>query len=263
LYSGRTYTLSDHQGDSSGYFQLIRDLADRCLEIIPGDEKLRAWVRDACSWWRDIPGIVSNRSGSTRVIHILEESLSPFLTGIDEHLKHLSLAGRLDRILRMRRKQYFLSMLEIELTNRINADQFRRASWKMALIAHCLRDYHSSCSAMSGEIEEQCAQCNEKCFVSQGSGVMERFGVTPYISVTMDHRRLLGGLREEHPDMGVLGIACVPELVAGLRLCERMDIPAVGVPLDVNRCSRWMGRCLETTFNLQELVELVKPGSRV
>jgi hypothetical protein len=91
---------------------------------------------------------------------------------------------------------------------------------------------------------------------------MERFGCHTYISVSMDHRRLFKRLKREHPDMGVLGIACVPELVAGLRLCEGIGIPAVGVPLDANRCSRWFGQCLETSFNLEELERLTKTNTR-
>ena len=63
--------------------------------------------------------------------------------------------------------------------------------------------------------------------------------------------------------MGVLGIACIPELVSGLRLCDRLGIPAVGVPLDANRCARWFGESLETTFNLEELERILKsvPGT--
>ena len=74
----------------------------------------------------------------------------------------------------------------------------------------------------------------------------------------MEHRSLFKKLRVRHPDMGVLGIACIPELVSGLRLCEELKIPAVGVPLDANRCSRWLGESLETTFNLEELERLIK-----
>ncbi len=75
----------------------------------------------------------------------------------------------------------------------------------------------------------------------------------------MDHRRLFKHLMSEHPGMGVLGVACIPELVTGLRLCERLGIPAVGVPLDANRCSRWLVECLETTVNVGELERLIRP----
>jgi hypothetical protein len=63
------------------------------------------------------------------------------------------------------------------------------------------------------------------------------------------------GLR--YGGMGVLGIACVPELVMGMRLCESLNVPAVGVPLDANRCSRWLEECLETTYSLKELERLI------
>jgi hypothetical protein len=208
---------------------------------------------------------LSIHSGSRidRIVRILDEGLTPFLTGIDEHLRHLSLSDRLDRTLRMKKRKYLLAMLEIELTNRINVERFRRASWKMALIAHCLRDFRENCRSLPGEIEEQCAGCDEGCFLHKGSDVVGGNGIIPYISVSMDHDRLFKYLITEHSDMGVLGIACVPELVVGLRLCERIGIPAVGVPLDANRCSRWFGRDLETTFNLEELERIVKtvPGS--
>lgn len=77
----------------------------------------------------------------------------------------------------------------------------------------------------------------------------------------MEHRSLFKNLRTKHPQMGVLGIACIPELVAGLRLCEGLGIPAVGIPLDANRCSRWLGESLETTFSLEELERLIKASN--
>lgn len=258
-FPGRTYTLTDCSGDSSAYFQLIRGLTDYCLSVIPGEETLRNRVRAASSWRRVIPDIIGSRDDLNRIVRVLEEGLSPFLKGIDEHLGHLSLSDRLDRTLRMEKAQYFLAMLEIELTNRINKERFRCASWRMALIAHCLRDFRESCRSLSGKVEEQCAMCDDECYLNRGSEVVQRCGVVPYISVSMDHDRLFKVLKTEHPDMGVLGIACVPELVVGLRLCERIGIPAVGVPLDANRCSRWFGQDLETTFNLEELERLVKP----
>jgi hypothetical protein len=154
-------------------------------------------------------------------------------------------------------------MLEIELTNRINGEEFRKTRWRMALIAHCLRDFRETCRARPGDIEESCARCDGSCLVRQGSEIMQQFGMAPYISVTMDHKKLFKGLKNLHPDMGVLGIACVPELVTGLRLCERLGIPAVGLPLNANRCSRWMTQCLETNFSLEELDKLLKsvPGT--
>jgi len=73
----------------------------------------------------------------------------------------------------------------------------------------------------------------------------------------MDLERLFKEIKAEHHSVGALGIACVPELVAGMRLCIKLGIPAVGIPLDANRCARWMNKTSESSFNLRELEELI------
>jgi len=195
----------------------------------------------------------------TKILHELDHVLSPFLSGLDDHLGSLSLTDRMDKTIRTTREQYLLYMLEIELTNRINREKFSGAPWRMGLIAHCLRDFRVSCRSTRGDVEDVCTHCDPECFVNLGSELLKRYQIHPYISVSMDHSRLFKHLLSEHSEMGVLGIACIPELVEGMRLCEGLGIPAVGVPLDANRCSRWMGEDLETTFNLEELEKLIKP----
>jgi hypothetical protein len=183
--------------------------------------------------------------------------LLPFLPGVDEHLKNMSVADRFDRTIRTTLRQYLFYMLEIELVNRINRDRFSNAQWRMALIAHCLRDFRKDCWSTRGDVEDICTRCTPECHVKLGAELLERHGIHPYISVSMDQRRLFKHLANKHPGMGVLGIACIPELVEGLRLCERLGIPAVGIPLDANRCSRWLAKCGETTFSLKELERLI------
>ena len=203
--------------------------------------------------------MISRRIGSAgKIIRDLEDALAPFLSGVDEHLRTLSLADRLDSTIRTSKEQYLLYMLEIELTNRISRESFMDAPWRMALIAHCLRDFRPGCRSARGDVEDVCTHCDQDCYVNMGSVLLAKYGIHPYISVSMDHRRLFKHLKGEHSGMGVLGIACIPELVQGLRLCEGMGIPAVGIPLDANRCSRWLEECLETTFSLEELNKLIK-----
>ena len=152
MFPGRTYTLTDHKGDSNPYHRLVRDLADRFLEIKPGETALREKIRTASNW----KGFLKSSPGSQRfvrkILQDLEIVLSPFLTGIDEHLRSLSIGDRLDPTIRTSRKQYLLYMLEIELTNRINREGFLKAPWRMALIAHCLRDFRVHCRSKPGYI---------------------------------------------------------------------------------------------------------------
>jgi len=260
LNTGRTYTLTDQKGDSTQYYRLVRELADRFLEIIPDAVALREGIRTV-STWKNLLRIFSRRERHVRkILQELDNVMTPFLSGVDEHLRSLSMADRFDQTIRTTREQYLLYMLEIELINRINRDNFSKAPWRMALIAHCLRDFRKSCRSRPGDIEDQCTHCDLDCYVHMGSELLERYQIHPFISVSMDHRRLFKHLIDEHPEMGVLGIACIPELVEGMRLCERLGIPAVGIPLDANRCSRWLGECLETTYNVGELEKLIKPS---
>lgn len=259
MISGRTYTLNETEGESTSYYRLVRELTDRLVERSHGVTDLRDRIR-AASKWRGIPGVASRRKGQMRmVLQDLDRVLTPYLTEVEEHIRSLSLADRFDRTMRTNRDQYLLYMLEIELTNRINRKGFSGSPWRMALIAHCLKDFRKNCRAISEGLEEQCAHCDPGCYVNSGSELFKRYGIHPFISVSMDHRKLFKTLKARHPGMAVVGIACIPELVMGMRLCEGMAIPAVGVPLDANRCSRWLGECLETTYSLEELERLVKP----
>ena len=258
MISGRTYTLKESEGGSTSYYRLVRELTDRLVEKAQGVTDLRDRIRTA-STWRGMPGLSSRRRGPIRkILQDLDLVLTPYLTGVEEHLRSLSLADRFDRTMRTNRDQYLLYMLEIELTNRINRKGFSESPWRMALIAHCLKDFRKNCRARSEDLEEQCAHCDPGCYVNSGSELLKHYGVHPFISVSMDHRKLFKTLKALHPGMAVVGIACIPELVMGMRLCDGMAIPVVGVPLDANRCSRWLGECLETTYSLEELERLVK-----
>jgi hypothetical protein len=73
----------------------------------------------------------------------------------------------------------------------------------------------------------------------------------------MDLDKLFKKIKSKHESAGALGIACVPELAMGMRLCIKLGIPPIGIPLDANRCARWMKKAHENFFNIQELEKLV------
>jgi hypothetical protein len=80
----------------------------------------------------------------------------------------------------------------------------------------------------------------------------------PYIWMEAGRRKLFKGSMASRGSLAVLGIACIPELVAGMRLCRRYGLPVVGIPLDANRCKRWFGRFRDNSVNLEKLEDLVK-----
>jgi hypothetical protein len=257
---GKTYSLFADDGGSENYFIEIKRLANLFLERCPDAKKLLGLIRKAGKrpFLARLKISRPERQLLDFVRETLRQSLSLYTRKVSEHLQTLPLCRRTDPTLTTTEEQYHLYMLEIELVNRLYRQEFKRAQFKFALLAHCLRDFRPACRSVPGDIEAVCRGCTEDCLIHLGSVLLEKYGIKPYISVEMDQERLFRRLKQEHPSIGALGIACVPELAQGMRLCLKLGIPAVGIPLNANRCARWLSQAHETSFNLEQLEELLK-----
>lgn len=258
---GKTYSLFGGDTDTDQYYGFIAGLTDQLLELCDSEKTLLAIIQRAGGSGSLIkmPSFnVADRRILRDIRKTLKASLSAYTSEVKQHLKSLPLSQRFDHILRTREYQYHLYMIEIELVNRIYRDDFRRSDYKFALIAHCLRDFRPECKSVAGDYESICRRCTRACYVHLGSALLEKYGIHPYISVSIDLEKLFRQIKAEHDHVGALGIACVPELAQGMRLCIKMKIPPLGIPLDANRCARWMNQCRESSFNLKELEKLIK-----
>jgi hypothetical protein len=185
-------------------------------------------------------------------------SLSIYTKEVKNHLKHMSIFDRFDSTLRTTEEQYHLYMLEIELVNRIYKHAFKSCAYKFALLPHCLRDFRLKCLSAPGDIEYICKGCTKGCYIHLAGKLLKKYNIDPYISMRMDQDKLLKEVKAKHQSVGVLGIACIPELARGMRLSIRLGIPPVGIPLDANRCARWMGKAYESSINLKTLEKLIQ-----
>jgi hypothetical protein len=148
-------------------------------------------------------------------------------------------------------------MLEIELTNRIFVAQFRASERRLAFLPHCLRDLSADCLAAQRDLDYVCKGCTNECNVNQVSKALRHHGVKPYIWMTANLRALFRKMNKDGESLGVLGIACIPELVRGMRMCRKYGIPVVGIPLDANRCARWWGEFHWNSVNFKMLESLL------
>jgi len=258
---GKTYSLYGPYTDTDQYYSVIRNLTNLFLERCPDEKELLIHIQKAGSDNSFINRIKRGRANKSLISFIrdkLKESLSVYTTGVKEHLKTLPLSKRFDEILRTKEFQYHLYMIEIELVNRIYKEPFKHSTYKFSLIAHCLRDFRPRCESVEGNYESVCKGCTKDCFIHLGSILLKKYGIQPYISVSMDLEKLFKKIKNEHQNAGALGIACVPELASGMRLCIKLGIPSVGIPLDANRCARWMRKAHESSFNMKELENLLR-----
>jgi len=256
--AGKTYSLFGSDLSTEPYYDRVRRLADELLRSVPGEESLLALIRKAGGRERLLARVARREDGSVRssILRLLGNALSQYTTNVRTHLKGLSIRSVTDRRLRTTEEQYHLHMLEIELVNRVHRDRFRQCDFRIALLPHCLRDFRGECRSVPGDLDSVCAGCSETCSLHRVSAILREAGVHPYIWRNAELPTLFRRL-EGRGTFGVLGIACIPELAWGMRACMKRKIPVVGIPLDANRCMRWMGQFEETSVNLERLSELV------
>ncbi len=258
VISGKTYSLFGAGVSTDKYFDTIRTIADDLLQVCPDQRLLLFHVQKANGMkFRKKSDIDFDNALIARVGKALYEPLQPYTSGVEEHLRKITITQKFDEIIGTHEEGYHLYMLEIELVNRIYRGAFKASKYKFALMAHCLRDFRLGCGSVPGDKEYICKACTEDCFINLGSQLLRKYGIDPYISITIDQEKLFKKLKAGHPDIGALGIACVLELAQGMRLCIKLGISPVGIPLSANRCTRWMKQAHETSFNLEELENLL------
>jgi hypothetical protein len=259
-FVGKTYSLYGADSNSDGFYEHLRAVTDTCLVRSRNPGELLSTVRRLSRNKSTLRRIVREEVNCTIesfLIHALREQFSSLTTAVSGHLKSLSLTQRWDRTLATSEEQYHVYMLEIELTNRLNSRAFRERTMKLAFLPHCLRDLAADCQSTRRGEDYVCKGCSQRCSVNAVSKLLRRHGMVPYIWMTANLRSLFRRLKKEGKHPGVLGIACIPELVSGMRVCSRAGVPVLGIPLDANRCARWWGEFHSNTVNLQQLERLL------
>jgi len=255
---GKTYSLFGRGTSTDEYYDLIRHLVDECLERYNSKEEfLKELQRNSIR--KRMLRRAREGDGDPNLAWLLgrvSPALSEYTPLVNQHLDNLPLRKVRDRRLWTTEEQYHLYMLEIELVNRINQKNFIACERRIAFLPHCLKDFKNGCKSTMGDIDYVCRRCSETCFLNRVSTLLRENGVDAYIWMGTDLKKLKG-LSHSGGGIGGLGIACVPELVMGMRESSRLGLPSVGVPLNANRCARWMGDFYDNSVSLERVVELV------
>jgi len=257
---GKTYSLFGNSDSTEVYYQLIASLADKILENNPDISSIIEILIRYSSKKRYLQKILRNPVRDELIsdwINLIDSELKQFTQKTEEHLKDLSFTKTFDRRLATTREQYHLYMLEIELTNRMNSLTFKNSDTKIALTPYCLQNFMVSCKAAKKEFDYQCKSCSSVCFQNHAGSILKKNNIEPFIWMGGSIKELAKSTFKNDQSFGILGIACIPELVWGIRKCNKYNIPVVGIPLNANRCIRWFGEFFPNSINLDELGKLV------
>ncbi len=258
---GKTYSLFGDSTNTSDYYRLIGRLADEITARFDPGELLAA-LNKIAPRQRSVQKLASAADDSSPVAYFINHlagELKPYTKNTAAHLRELPLLKRYrDRRLGTTEEQYHLYMLEIELTNRRNRDAFLAADRKISLQPYCLQDFSVKCKALKSGPGHRCRSCSKLCRQNHLSRLLSENNVEPYIWSGTGLPQLVRETVKSGRTLGVVGIACVPELAAGMRMMGKYGLPVVGLPLNANRCIRWYGEFHPNSVDMQQLERLVQ-----
>lgn len=255
---GKTYSLFGRSTSTDEYYRVIHELACDCVHRYPDTEDFLRRLRRA-SARKGLLRKARDGAGDPVLVNILRAVgpvLAEYTPLVRQHLDSLPVLKLWDRRLRTTEEQYHLYMLEIEIVNAINQKEFVKCERKIAFLPHCLKDFKNGCKSSMGEVDYVCRACSKTCFLNRVSTLLRQHDVDAYIWMGTDLKKLKS-LSQAGRRIGGLGIACVPELVMGMRESSLLGLPTIGVPLNANRCARWMGAFYDNSVSLERIVQLV------
>lgn len=257
---GKSYTLFGESDSTNEYYQTIRFLADRVSVMEPATGELIGKLQRFSARKRSLKRALANKKEGSlmdEILNLIDPYLKNYTGNTEEHLKNIPLSKIWDRRIATSREQYHLYMLEAELTNRLNINEFRRAERKIALLPYCLQDFTVDCKSEKHGFDYQCRHCSSGCYQNHSSNILKDNNIEPYIWQSGNMKQLAKETLNEKKRFAVLGIACLPELINGMRVCRKNSIPVVGLPLNANRCIRWFGKFFPNSVDLTELRQLL------
>jgi hypothetical protein len=261
ILTGQTYTLYDHSGNTNEFYYRLKNLTDSLLKEFGDEQNLLDLIQNVSRKKYFLKRLLENYNDKNNIYHILklsQECLSIYTEPVVNHLKTLSFRERFNKTISTFREQYYLYMIEIELTNRIFKTKFNSSEVKLAFLPHCLHDLSKDCLAIVEDVDYVCKECSKRCKINALSKLLKSFGIIPYIWREANLKSLFRKLQSNNKSVGVLGVACIVELVNGMRLCQKFQVPVVGIPLNANRCARWMGEFHDTSINMKKVARLIK-----
>ncbi len=151
--------------------------------------------------------------------------------------------------------EYHLNMVGAEIMNRVFREEFLSAEHRLVLVPACLRLHQNGeCRARQAGGGMHCSGCAPACRAHHLTRLGEKHGFAVLLAAhesqvfTGESRGLLGD------GVGVVGVTCVTNLMAGGWKARAMGIPVQCVLLDYCGCKQhWHEEGIPTALSLSQL----------
>lgn len=154
-----------------------------------------------------------------------------------------------------RRVEYHLNMVGAEIMNRVFRDEFLNTAYKMVILPACMCLLpHNKCKMKETSKGYICAGCTSQCKVNQLADMGKEYG---FKVVIVPHESSLSNNQNDiaiNKDFGVVGIACVLNLISGGWMLRERNIAPQCVLLDYCGCRKhWHSEGMPTEINVNQI----------
>lgn len=159
-----------------------------------------------------------------------------------------------------RRVEYHLNMVGAEIMNEVYRESFLNTKQKLLLVPTCMRRLgEDHCRAVQDEKTRwlRCVKCQEECQVKE---LLDQEAELEFRTYMVPHNSDLDAqdATEGGNELGIIGVACVLNLLSGGWMLRRKGIPAQCVLLDYCGCKgHWHHEGIPTELNLERLRTLM------
>lgn len=152
--------------------------------------------------------------------------------------------------------EYHLSMVGAEIMNRTLKKDFNGRPRKALILPGCMRT-NTHCRATDTNLGLKCVKCSKTCKVSELTVMGEEQGFEVYM-VTHESSAFSKSTPKDRNELGIVGVACVSNLISGGWKSQGLGIPAQCVLLNKATCkNHWNGEDVPTSINIHQLMNIL------
>ena len=165
---------------------------------------------------------------------------------------------REDIILRERtEEEYHLNMVCSQILNDAYRSEFKQTKEKVVLLPTCMNLNPFDCKAVSDGEHKYCTACDANCHVGQIKSAINGSAKIALIPHSSGFSQFLKKW-ENSESVGLVGVACVLNLLSGGYEMRKLNIKSQCVFLDYCGCSKhWDSEGISTNINLNQLKRIL------
>ena len=154
--------------------------------------------------------------------------------------------------------EYHLNMVGAEIMNRAFRKKFEKRPRKALILPGCMKfSAEEKCRAQDTNLGLKCTGCSKSCNVNELTKMGDEYGFEVYI-VPHESSAFSKSTNKDRDELGIIGVACVSNLISGGWKAVSLGIPAKCVLLDYSSCkNHWDEEGFPTSINLDQLMKLL------